>query len=190
MSAAEGGALDRIARTLGAALLVLLAGPAWSRCQDGLRAATPTARFVVHPDGTATDRRTGLTWMRCPLGATLDDGGTPELLDDDHCRPGSLEAPRSTWGAALRAAAQLDASGGFAGSTGWRVSSWKELLSIVETRCASPAINLQVFPDTEGLYLTSTTYAPVKTTVWGLDFQAGMPITVGKTGLAQVRLVR
>ena len=176
---------------IGCVLVMLLSsGPADAECKERLRAATPTARFIVHPDGTATDRRTGLTWMRCPFGTVLDDAGTPAALADDHCMPGPFDAPTYTWRQALTAATDLDAGGGFAGSTGWRVPNWKELVSIVETRCSSPAINGQVFPDTLGSFFTSTPYTSVRTSAWTVEFQSGLVLDLPKTGTAHLRLVR
>ena len=170
-------------------LVLLGGGSARADCKENVRAATPTARFIVHSDGTATDRRTGLTWMRCPFGTVLDDAGTPAALDDDHCRPGPFDTPTYSWGQALTAAADLDAGGGFAGSTSWRVPSWKELVSIVETRCSSPAINGQVFPDTLGSFFTSTPNTSVRMSVWAVEFQSGLVLGLPKTGSAHLRLV-
>jgi hypothetical protein len=158
-------------------------------CDDRLLANTPAARFQVHADGTATDLRTGLVWMRCPLGHALDDGGTPALLADDHCVAASATA--FTWGDALRAAADLDAAGGFAGATTWRVPNRKELLSIVETRCAGPAVNAAIFPDTPaGPFFTSNYYAQVASLAWATDFAGGGESPTAKTAAVSVRLVR
>jgi len=165
--------------------------PAAAICNDKLRASTPSARFVVNANGTATDRRTGLTWQRCPIGTVLDDAGTPTFFGDDRCVPSPGSPQTFTWAGALGAAQQLDASGGFGGFSDWRVPNRKELLSLVETRCTSPAINAQVFPDTpSGGFFTSTAVSSVQTMAWTMDFSSGSEIPTSKTSEAAVRLVR
>ena len=181
----------RVGRRLLALALAGLcsAPPAFALCSDRIRAATPTARFVLNADGTATDKRTGLTWMRCPLGAVLDDGGTPGVPGDDHCVPAGTRT--FNWAGALVATQQLNAGGGFAGSTAWRVPNRKELLSIVETRCSGPAINVQVFPDSPvGPYYTSTTYSPAQSQAWVIDFGSGGELPEPKVSTQFLRLVR
>jgi hypothetical protein len=172
-------------------VLVLPAAPARAGCDELLRAVSPTARFTVRPDGTATDNRTGLTWQRCPLGTVLDDGGTPTLLADDRCVPSGSSPQTFSWSAALLAAQALNSAGGFAGFTDWRVPNRKELLSIVETRCTDPAINSQVFPDTPGdSFFTSTPSVTAQSAVFTVEFGEGFELAVGKTSLLRVRLVR
>jgi hypothetical protein len=172
-------------------VLVLQATPARAACNELLRAVSPTARFTVRPDGTATDNRTGLTWQRCPLGTVLDDGGTPALLADDHCVPSASAAQTFSWSAALQAAQALNSGGGFAGFTDWRVPNRKELLSIVETRCTGPAINSQVFPDTpvDGFF-TSTPSVTAQGTVYTVEFGDGFETPTGRAALLHVRLAR
>ena len=41
-------------------------------CKDTIVAATPDANFILHNDGTATHKTTGLVWMRCSLGQTWE----------------------------------------------------------------------------------------------------------------------
>jgi len=173
------------------AVLVLPAVPARAACDELLRAVSPTARFTVKPDGTATDTRTGLTWQRCPVGTVLDDGGTPTHLADDHCVPSASAQQTFSWSAALQAAQALNSAGGFAGFTDWRVPNRKELLSIVETRCTGPAINSQVFPDTPvDSFFTSTPSVTSQGTVYSVEFGDGFELPVGKISLLRVRLVR
>ncbi|WP_246585386.1 DUF1566 domain-containing protein [Thiorhodospira sibirica] len=70
-------------------------------------------------DGTVLDVRTGLQWMRCSLGQTWENG---------RCIG---KANEYTWDAALQAAQALNASGGYAGYTDWRLPTLKELFSLV-----------------------------------------------------------
>ena len=87
--------------------------------------------WVENTDHTLYDARTGLTWDRCVLGqswSVVANGcvGTPEAL---------------SWSAAhVRAN-----SANFFGLTYWRVPNVKELESIVDRRCALPAMNPEFF---------------------------------------------
>jgi len=138
---------------------------------------------------TATDRLTGLTRQRYPVGTALDDGGTPAFPADDHCQPAATQA--FTWGDALLAAQQLNAAGGIGGFTGWRVPNRKELLSIVETRRTTPAINAAVSPDTpHGAFFTSTPYSATPSCAWATDFLSGGELSQPKSTALYLRLVR
>ena len=123
-----------------ATVLVAAAGNVMAQaCNNRINATAPTHRFEI--DGAvAHDKRTGLTWLRCPISYVFEDGGTPDVWADDVCS--ATGSGVFQWAAGLRAAAALDA----AGSSAWRVPDGKELLSVVERKCVSPAVNLDVFP--------------------------------------------
>lgn len=108
-------------------------------------AVTPTSDFELGADGTAHHKPTGLTWMRCALGQKWDGKtctGTASSYD---------------WQAALKAAVDFNAAGGYAGHKDWRVPNIKELDSIFELQCAWPAVNLTVFPATPQYRFWSST---------------------------------
>jgi len=93
-------------------------------------------------DGTVTDTRTGLTWMRCAQGQSGSD-----------C---SGSATLYTWANA----APLTLS--YAGHGDWRIPTMSELLSIVDSTVTSPSIDSIAFPNTaytSGGYWTSTVEA-------------------------------
>lgn len=160
-------------------------------CNERIAFATPNARFVDKRDGTVLDQRTGLTWQRCPLGYAFTDGGTPDLLHDDRCVPPA--SPGFTWQGALQGAAALNAAGGFAGFSDWRLPNIKELASIVETRCVAPSANPLVFPGTPAEPFWSSTFQvgpPTLVNAQTVDFGTGGDRDVRATDLAQARLVR
>jgi len=147
---------------------------------------TPTERFILNKDGTATDKATGLMWMRCSLGHTWS-GTTCE--GDTH---------RSTWDVALNRVKEFNSKGGFASYQDWRVPNMKELGSIVERACVSPAVNLEVFPATELWYYWSSTpsaginkrgHVWKNKQQWGIDFWDGTE-NVSNFTKRRVRLVR
>jgi len=183
------------ARALALVACTLAAGSAQAQaqvCNDRIAFATPNGRFADNGNGTATDSRTGLTWQRCPVGFTFDDGGTQALAQDDRCMPGA--ASTFTWQQALQDAAALNLAGGHAGFTDWRLPNIKELASIVETRCAGPSINLATFPGTPSTAVfwsaSHQVGPPTLVSVQAIDFGTGQDRNLGKTSLAHVRLVR
>ncbi|MEM6936010.1 MAG: DUF1566 domain-containing protein [Pseudomonadota bacterium] len=137
-------------------------------CNNSLPETRPLSRYQI--DGElATDLATGLTWQRCAVGMTLNDGGTPADPLDDRCdgNQGDL-----TWQLALEAA---DQSGELGPGNRWRLPNVKELASLAELQCSFPSINVAVFPDTpQGATWTSTPDqgAPGEFS-WTVDFLNG-----------------
>ena len=111
-----------------------------ARCTVGAPGASPPSDPAHAPAGqysvaseTVADNRTFLKWQRNPDASTY---AWPQALT--HCASLTL-----------------------AGETGWRVPTAKELLSIVNDRVASPAIDLNAFPMTlAGSFWTSTPAKP------------------------------
>lgn len=148
---------------LGGISLAVAADPEQVCKTDSIWASTPTAEFVDNGDGTVTHRRTGLTWMRCSLGQIWDGKGC------------NGEAKGHLWKQALQAAADLNASGGYAKRADWRVPNIKELDSIAELQCAWPAINLTIFPGTPPKRFWSSSLFMQKNFRWAMfvSFQDG-----------------
>jgi hypothetical protein len=116
------------------ALASLLAGYSEATCLNrentSVPESTPTSNYSILPDGTLTAPATGLMWKRCLEGQTLAVGvceGTPTTY---------------TWADALGTAHAVS----FAGHSDWRLPNPKELLTIIEDRCAGPGLNADLFP--------------------------------------------
>lgn len=156
-----------------AASLLAQGAQAAQSCNTALNETTPYSRFTINADNTVTDKATGLIWMRCPLGQTGNDCsvGTPKQYK---------------WIDALNEAAT--------NHQGWRVPNIKELASIVEHKCHSPAINLSVFPNTtadSSVTLTTTPVAGTSDQIYGVGFSSGLSgRTYKKTSNGYLRLVR
>ena len=127
--------------------------------------------WLENADGTLHDSGTGLTWDRCVLGQSWSASmngcvGTPETL---------------SW-----SAAHVRANGAnFFGLTYWRVPNVKELESIVDRRCSSPALNPDFFRENKETLTWSSTPG------WAVNMAdgsvlSGQPATFGMS----VRLVR
>ncbi|MCK9532836.1 MAG: DUF1566 domain-containing protein [Gammaproteobacteria bacterium] len=150
---------------------------------------TATADFTDNGNGTVTDTRTGLVWMRCSLGQTWDGStciGTAGFY---------------TWQAALQAALDInsgasdvdgDDAAGYAGASDWRLPNRNELGSIVERRCWYPAINAALFPKTPVSYFwSSSPYAGSPNNAWIVYFDFGHTNNPNiKDYTNRVRLVR
>ncbi|MEL7311866.1 MAG: DUF1566 domain-containing protein [Pseudomonadota bacterium] len=163
-----------------------------SSCNEFSHATAPASRFDVSSDGTVTDLSSGLTWQRCAVGFAFDDGGTPDLPVDDRCQATGVP-DRVDWATALGEARDLNASGGFAGFSDWRLPSVKELYSIVEFQCIRPAINSTVFPSTTPVPFWSGSAGNLIGSAYVVDFylgQAALAFASAPETLHAVRLVR
>ncbi|AMF99486.1 DUF1566 domain-containing protein [Vibrio harveyi] len=142
--------------------LVSQTGMAAQECSTDFSKTAPNTRYTYSENGTVTDLKTGLTWMRCPVGMTWNVG-------NQEC-----QGTRSTmsWQLALSTAKQIRNKDGnhplhnFAGKKNWRLANIKELVSLTERACHSPAMNgtgfvsgysLKGGDDVLGIYVWSNT---------------------------------
>jgi hypothetical protein len=105
-------------------------------CDPEIQASAPSARFRQNAAGTATDRQTGKTWMRCTLG---------QKWTGAVCSGSPLKI---SWAGAFDAVDEFNRRGGYGDHADWRLPTLMELASLVEHRCHDPAINLEIFPAT------------------------------------------
>lgn len=118
------------------------------------------------------DKRTGLTWQRCPLGTTFSDNSTPNDTKDDMCigkKPSNPQMPASNCTGVMATQMCL---GEFATTfkdaqdkakavgDNWRLPNIKELASITMANCKINK-NTYVFPSgfayAQGGFVSSTT---------------------------------
>lgn len=157
-------------------------------CNDRIDFGTPLSRFAYFGGESITDIATGLSWARCPLGYTFVEN--TDSFRDDGCE--AVDSEPLTWQEALAAVEALNASGGYDGHADWRLPNPKELLSIVEVRCAYPAINELIFPDTPSvMFWTSTADSRNDNgNIAIVEFGQGAIGRRHLTGTAYVRVVR
>lgn len=166
--------------SLGLSLYLFAGGAIAQTCKTtSITETTPTTRFTPQGNGTVLDTQTNLIWKRCLEGQTWDDSsctGAPSNI---------------SWGLALTAAQTLNTNGGFAEATNWRVPNIKELKSIVEHACNSPAINLTVFPNTleSTIVWSSSPFAVNADNAWMVSFYVGYSSWDYKGNNRQVHLV-
>ena len=141
----------------------------------------PPVKFTDNGDGTVTDNFTGLIWQKQKAPSTY------------------------TWEGALAYVNTLNASGGFAGKTDWRLPNIHELFSIVDITKFGPSMDTAVFtnlsdipsysqkinsPDL-GTFWSSTTQLQHSDIAWDLhEIYNGIISYSPKTALEYVLLVR
>lgn len=127
--------------------------------QDGDYNINPMS-FTDNADGTVTDNNTGLMWQK------QDDGTTYNWYQAS----GTYDA---TYNTTLQ-----DVCGSFVlgGYSDWRLSSRKELITIVDYAIPYPlpTIGITYFPNTKSSnYWSSTTYAYYPVRAWSVGFGGG-----------------
>lgn len=138
------------------AFFCMCCGVLKAACLDGNEVTINV--FDVQANATIVDKVAGLQWMRCSQGQNWN-GST--------CS-GSIES--HSWKQAMLQAK----SHRFAGFTDWRLPTYKELVTILETVCFNPAIKKKVFPGTPSVsYWTSSRYASNRHSAWAVNFQYG-----------------
>ncbi|MDH5547048.1 MAG: DUF1566 domain-containing protein [Gammaproteobacteria bacterium] len=150
-------------------------------CNTNLPETTPTQRFDNNLDGTVTDLKTGLMWKQCVEGMTAQ--GTTACVGT---------ALTFGWQSALQQVQVVngDPSQNL-GYSDWRMPNIKELQTIVERQCDSPAINQAVFPNDPGTYTWSSTSNKIPANgAWRTGFDTGNAISSGLSNLTNIRLVR
>lgn len=161
MSIARIGRFAQLLTSLGAGLLASTMASANCPLLPGNPAVTPDARFTDNLNGTITDGSTRLMWSQALQGGPL------------------------THPAAVSAA---DAST-LAGHTDWRLPTRAELVGIVETGCARPALNTSRFTAGASSVVWSSSPGPGNT-FWFVDFTYGSDAVEAAGTLKGLRLVR
>lgn len=168
-----------IGYVIGLALLALTTTAYGQTCNNATPSTTPDSRYHDNADGTVTDLYTSLMWQRCSAGQSSDDctGGSGDIY---------------TWDQALQYPQTLNSGIGYAGYTDWRLPNTKELESLVEEACYSPAINATYFPNTlTSSYWSSSPKAYNSDEAWYVDFGYGRTYYFNRGPFGnRVRLVR
>ena len=151
-----------------AAGLLSLADPSWAACDKKKETSTPTSRYMLKGN-EVFDTITKLTWQRCSLGQTWQEGkgctGTVQQVNWD----------------------QQKALGG----DGWRVPTKDELTTLASPACMNPAVNEEVFPGMDPDMLYYWTSEPLRPeTAWYVDFYEGVARGFHRSHTQAIRLVR
>lgn len=159
--------------------VLLTVTPTWAQtCNSAIIPTASDSRYQDHGDGAVTDLQTGLMWQRCSLGQS----GTG-------CTTGT--ATRFAWDLALQQGENINTGGGFAGYSDWRLPNKKELESLVEEGCYSPAINNTNFPNTSNTaFWSSSPDSRHSDSAFAVHFRDGYSTYYSRSSSYQVRLVR
>lgn len=161
-------------------LLTCFSVEGFAECNANIPANNSPDSYTVNADNSITDKRTGLTWMRCPVGYEW-------LVNQNQCveRAGGIST--FTWQEALAYAdAAVDESGNH-----WRLPNTKELESLLKRNCHDPAIETSIFSDLAlANHWTSTAAYGYYGNAWAVNFRDGSHITADKQNAYSIRLVR
>jgi hypothetical protein len=161
------------------ACITLIAGflqaHAAQTCVATIVRTAPDSRYLDNLNGTVTDRKTALTWKQCTEG-----------LSGAGCAVGA--STMMDWQNALQTAS----SSVFAGFNDWRLPNIKELQTLLERGCYSPALNAVAFPNTvDNYFWSATSSANDAARGWVVGFFYGdVDRFATKVGTYNVRLVR
>ncbi|AYV54587.1 DUF1566 domain-containing protein [Leptospira kmetyi] len=141
-----------------------------------------TGPFTDSGNGTILDQKSGLVWQKCANG----QGSAGDSYSD--CTVGT--AVNMDWTSALAYCNTLN----LAGTGGWRLPSFKELISLIDyNRAVSPYINPTFFPNAGANYWTSTTHpsSTYKNQAYYVQFTGGTYDTGDKVTMSvRVRCVK
>lgn len=155
-------------------------GDAFGKPEKSL--ANHIGHFRDNGDGTATDARTELMWMRATVGQTWS-GDTAIGDASYHTFESALKFPST-----------------FAGYDDWRLPTLSELEFLVIPGLQAPTIDIYAFPNTpRSLFWSSShviergsnnVFKKIVQNVWRVDFRDGVKNPASPTVYALIRLVR
>ena len=127
--------------------------------QEQSFSTVPKERYIANSNGTVTDSITRLTWRICLEGQS-----------GEACTGNALEL---SWAEALLYPQRLNQ--GQNAQQAWRLPNIRELNTLVELRCAQPALNREVFKGVVAQHIwTSSPYHFYTHYAWYMDFASGV----------------
>ncbi|MBI5504181.1 MAG: DUF1566 domain-containing protein [Deltaproteobacteria bacterium] len=201
LSACEGNLAACVASSTGG-LPVTGQTTGYGTGSDGDVEAGVARSFTDNGDGTITDNVTGLMWEKKD---DSDLGGAAGIHDKDNTYTwGISTSPYPMDGTIVTTfLATLNAGGGFAGHTDWRVPNQFELFSLVNlgvvapstysafnTGCAAPCTVTTCSCTQSDGYWSSSTAQGIPSSAWFVDFYRGDAVNNFKTDSMDVRAVR
>lgn len=144
-------------------------------CQNTISTSASSVFFETTDSETLADKRMDIVWSRCSVGQQWQNGqcvGIPILLNFSAAQ---REVEKSADPEKFR----------------WRMPTVSELSLLVELSCHSPAIDLDLFPDTpSGSFWTRTRFVNKTKHHWQIQFRFGANHAGKDSSEAYLRLVR
>ena len=139
--------------------------------QAACPSVSTASRYSFNAAGDeVTDSKTGLVWARCSVGQSWD-GGTCTGTASSHTHEQAMSLAQA--------------------ASGWRLPNVKELTSIADKGCQSPAIDSTAFPNTPSAwYWSSSPYVGHAGYAWYVVFGSGNVYDYYRNLTYAVRLVR
>jgi hypothetical protein len=172
---------------------------AYGTGSDGAVQAGVVRQYVDNGDGTITDNKTGVMWEKKDQSGGIHDWGNSYTWSG--ASYGSTNIMDGTITTTFLAA--LNAGGGFAGHTDWRIPNRFELESILNlqnvnpavgtafnTSCAASCTVLTCSCTQSNYYWSSTTYQNVPGYAWYVYYYDGYVNGTNKHNYYYVRAVR
>jgi hypothetical protein len=193
----SGTVIFGVTGTLATGLLKTGQTTSYGSGSDGALQKGVVRSYTDNGDGTITESASGLMWEK-----KSDDGS---IHDKDNAYSWGLASSPFTMNGTMVATflAALNAGGGFAGHTDWRIPNLNELQSLANYQNGSPAIgsafNTGCVPSCTvltcsctqaNLHWSSTTYQGSPGIAWLVNFTDGGMVSVGKSINLWVRAVR
>jgi hypothetical protein len=145
--------------------------------------AMHSERFVDNGDGTVTDTASDLVWKKCSEGQSFKSStGECDGLAGSFTWQQAVQTTRS---------GNTDCEGENPDVSDWRLPDIKELSGLVDRSRLDPAIDIDVFPETQAdWYWSSTPYAGPADYAWVVHFNGGNANIIYVDSALRVRLVR
>lgn len=139
---------------------------------------TSSERYAERGAGAVQDKKTGLIWMRCPVGMSWDGTGCGGVADS------------YVWEDANAVPREFNTAE-YAGATDWRLPTRDELMGLVEAKCSDPALSTVAFPNAPATgYWSSTEDASYRRGAFLVHFLFGRDYMGNKRQDWALRLVR
>ena len=172
---------------------------AYGTGSDGALQKGASQSFTDNGDGTITDNTTGLMWEKKSADGSIHD------KDNTYTWSGASYGSTYIMDGTITSTflAGLNAAGGFAGHTDWRIPNRFELESILNLQNVSPSVStafntgcaasctVTACSCTQSyFYWSSTTLAPYPNDAWGVSFGYGYASGGNKSSSYYARAVR